>query len=274
MPGEVIRVLSDLHYGDRSSRIASLDALTPLFDGVTGLVLNGDTLDTRAGPFPERTAARRQEVTSFFSRLGAPVTFLTGNHDPDISDAHWLDLAGDRIWAIHGDILFEDIVPWASDAPLIRRRMRAALEKEGRPAEALELEERLAVIRSVTRSIPQRGHHAEPKAGPYVARLFHDLLWPPWRLPRLLEAWRSVPARARRIAARYRPKVRFALLGHTHRPGIWTAPGGLTVINTGSFTLPFGCWAADLTPDRLSIRRIARRDGRFRAEDPVAEFPI
>ena len=42
----LIRIFSDLHYGDRSSRLRRLDQLSPLLDGISRLILNGDTLDT------------------------------------------------------------------------------------------------------------------------------------------------------------------------------------------------------------------------------------
>ncbi|MGH7995546.1 MAG: metallophosphoesterase [Opitutaceae bacterium] len=271
MPGDPIRVLSDIHYGDRSSRVVRMEALRPLADGAAALVLNGDTLDTRPGPRPEHTDLCRREVVEFFSGVGAPVTFITGNHDPDISGRHWLDLAQGRVWAFHGDVLFDEVVPWATDAGTIRRRVRSALSDAGGRADALPLRERMELLRVVTRAVPQR-HQSEPRAGRYLLRLCLDLLWPPWRVPRLIGAWRTIPERARRFVRLYRPQARFALIGHTHRPGIWRAPKGVTVVNTGAFTRPFPCWVADVEPDRLRIRSVRRAHGEFRLDGAVAEF--
>ena len=117
MPGETIRILSDLHYGEHASRVRSLAQLRPLLDGATRLVVNGDTLDTRPGPDPDRTDRTKEEVRAFFDEVGAPVTFLTGNHDPDFSPNALADLAEGRVLVTHGDILFSDIVPWGRAPP-------------------------------------------------------------------------------------------------------------------------------------------------------------
>lgn len=273
MPGDPIRVISDIHFGDRSSRVVDLGALRPIAEGVGTLVLNGDTLDTRPGPAPERTAECRERVASFFASLGIPVSYLTGNHDPDISEAHWLDLADGRGWAIHGDVLFEDVVPWGADGPAIRRRVRAALAARGGRPEQLPLAERFALLRPITAAVRQR-HQSETRPVPYVMRLLRDILWPPWRLPRMFAAWRTAPKKARQFAARYRPKSRFTLIGHTHRPGLWRAPDGGLVVNTGSFARPFSCWAADILGDVLRIREIRQGGGVFRAGPVVAEFSL
>jgi len=63
-------------------------------------------------------------------------------------------------------------------------------------------------------------------------------------------------------------------LGHLHHPGIWRRPNGVTVINTGSFSRPFGAYVVDLTPNRLIVRRIIRRGGEFSPGHTLAEFPL
>ena len=123
----VIRIFSDLHYGDRGSRIQSLASLAPLFDGAASLVLNGDTIDTRPGPLPDAATRLQAETLDFFARSAPPTTFLTGNHDPNISDHHRLDLAGGQIFVTHGDIIFDDLVPWSQDAPIVRQRIAEQL---------------------------------------------------------------------------------------------------------------------------------------------------
>ena len=126
-PVRSIRIFSDVHFGDRASSVRSLGQLRPLGEGAGALILNGDTLDTRSGPDPERSSRLLSEVQSFFSAFGAPATLMTGNHDPVLSPHHACDLAGGQVFVTHGDILFDEIVPWGYDAKLIRRRIRAAL---------------------------------------------------------------------------------------------------------------------------------------------------
>lgn len=272
MAQDVIRILSDLHYGDRASGIGTLPALTPLFDGASRVILNGDTLDTRPGPYPEHTAALRAEVSAHFAHHAPPVTFLTGNHDPDFSDHHSLDLAGGRVFVTHGDILFDNLVPWGNDAALARQRVLAELVRLDAAARD-RLEDRLGAIRRAAFSIPQR-HQAERHGLKYAAGFLSDTIWPPLRVLRVLRAWREAPARAARLTLRHRPQARFFIMGHIHRPGVWRTRGGLIVLNTGSFCPPLGTAAVDLTPDRITLRRVERGRGEFRLGATLADFAL
>jgi predicted phosphodiesterase len=272
VPTDVIRILSDLHYGDRGSRIDSLPSLTPLFDGASALVLNGDTIDTRPGPLPAATVALRAEALEFFAHSAPPATILTGNHDPDISTRHTLDLAAGLIFVTHGDILFEDLVPWGQDAPAVRQRIAdrlADLTPEARD----QLDSRLAVYRGVAASIPQR-HQSERDGFKYTLGFLADTVWPPTRVLHVLRAWRRAPGLAAALTRRYRPAARFAIIGHIHRPGAWLLPNGVVVLNTGSFTPPFSGCVIDVHPDRLMLRRVVRRRGEFRLGHTVTEFAL
>ena len=71
------RIISDLHYGDRASRVKRLRQIAPLLDGPARLVVNGDALDTRLGAHPARTMALRDEVLDFFARESPPAQLLT-----------------------------------------------------------------------------------------------------------------------------------------------------------------------------------------------------
>ncbi|MBS0632935.1 MAG: metallophosphoesterase family protein [Verrucomicrobia bacterium] len=272
MAQDVIRILSDLHYGDRASCLGTLADLTPLCDGASRLILNGDTLDTRPGPAPDFTAALRAEVSAHFAQHTPPVTFLTGNHDPDFSATHSLDLAGGRVFVTHGDILFDNLVPWGNDATLARQRVLAELVRLD-PAARDRLEDRLGAIRRAAFGIPQR-HQAERHGLKYAAGFLTDTVWPPLRVLRVLRAWREAPARAARLTLRHRPHARFFIMGHVHRPGAWRTRGGLIVLNTGSFCPPLGTAAVDLTPDRITLRRVERRRGEFRLGATLADFAL
>jgi predicted phosphodiesterase len=272
VPAEITRVISDLHYGDRATRALTLDQLSPLLEDVTHLVLNGDTLDTRPGPLPGHTAACHAEVRAFFGRARATVTFLTGNHDADISPHHQLDLASGEVFVTHGDIVFDDIVPWGRDAPVIRQCIRselAALPPGGRD----DLERRLAIWRRVAGSIPQR-HQSERHGLKYTLSYLADTLWPPNRILKILRAWRAEPPAIAELTHRYRPAAKFVLTGHLHRPSIWRSPNAIVAINTGSFCPPLGAYAVDLTPGCLTVRRIEMRGREFHAGRTVATVPL
>ncbi|MBI5769972.1 MAG: metallophosphoesterase family protein [Verrucomicrobia bacterium] len=265
------RVFSDIHFGDPATKVRHLDQLQPLFDGADEVVLNGDTLDTRPGRRPEHTAACQAQLRAFAGSQRAAVTLLTGNHDPDLSSCHSRDLADGQIFATHGDVLFDNIVPWGRDAPLIARLIAAELgalaahERQG-------FESRFAIWRRVAAQIPQR-HQAEPRGPRYAAGFIADTVWPPLRIFRVLQSWRVEPHRAAAWVRRHRPAAKFVLLGHTHRPAIRRA-GGVTVINTGTFCPPFGAFAVDLAPGRITVRRVAERAGAFHPGGIVAEFSL
>jgi predicted phosphodiesterase len=268
----LIRIFSDIHYGDRMSTVRSLGQLRPLLADVDRVILNGDTIDTRIGPHAAATARDLAAVTEFFNRSSGPVTFVTGNHDPDISPHHAIDLADGRVFVTHGDIIFENIVPWSRDAATISDRIHAGLAQMPE-SERQQLEPRLQLFRRVCASIPQR-HQAEPNPFKHALRLAADTMWPPSRALSILQAWRETPERAAAITAVHRPAAKFALIGHLHQPGCWTTRSGVTVINTGSFSRPFGAWAVDIGDDRLVVRRVVPRRGEFHPGRIVAEFPL
>lgn len=272
MSPHVIRILSDIHFGDQASRVRRLAQLRPLLQGIDQLVLNGDTLDTRPGSDPRRTSELRSEVLAFFARESPATTFLTGNHDADLTPTHALDLADGLVFAVHGDILFEDIVPWSRDVPMIRRLLTA---ESANPAfqSGSELDRRLAVWRRVAAQVPQR-HQSEKHPLKYALRFAADTVWPPLRGWRILRAWREGPLRAAELLRRHRPSARFIVTGHTHRPGVWQMPGGVTAINTGSFCPPLGGYAVDLTRQRVVVRKVLLRHGEFYPAASVAEFAL
>lgn len=272
MGARLTRIISDVHYGDRASRVRSLDQLRPLLEGVDSLVLNGDTVDTRRDKYGRQVDTRRREVLEFFGKCGVPVTFLTGNHDPDMSELHELGLEGGNIFVTHGDILFDSIVPWSRDASMLRSKLIAALA--GVPdTGASAIEGRLSAYRSVAGSIPQR-HQSERNPLKYALRFVGDTVWPPGRALKILRAWREAPGRAAALARKHRPKAKVVMIGHTHKPGFWRTPGGVVVINTGSFCPPFGAMAADVEPGGVSLRKVDFRRGQFHPGRKVAEFQI
>ncbi|MEY2879586.1 MAG: hypothetical protein RLZZ15_1966 [Verrucomicrobiota bacterium] len=272
VPPRLLRIFSDVHYGDPASRVRRLAQLRPLLDGVDHVVLNGDTLDTRPGRRPIYTAECRAAVETFFGEHSAATTYLTGNHDPDISPHHALDLAGGQVFVTHGDILWDNIVPWGRDAAPIGRRIAAGLA-ELTPAARATLAARFAVWRHVAASTPQR-HQSEPRGLRYLLAFLADTLWPPLRTLRVLGAWRGEAPLAAALARAHRPRAKFVLLGHTHRPRAGRTVAGVTAINTGSFCAPLGGCVVDLAPGRLAVRCVVRRGGEFRAGRIVAEFPL
>ncbi|HEY8991397.1 MAG TPA: metallophosphoesterase, partial [Luteolibacter sp.] len=211
----MIRIFSDLHYRDSESRLQSLDTFLPLLAGADQVVLNGDTLDTQ----PPAPADHLVEVRAFFARHAGPVTFLTGNHDPDVSDRAELSLADGRVWITHGDVLFDDIAPWSSQRAEMARRI-ATLSRDLSADEHGRIETRLRLNRVACLNLPERHLRSHRALATRVARLTHTL-FPPHRLLAMMRAWLATPALARRLAGEQRPRARLVVLGHTHHPGVW-----------------------------------------------------
>lgn len=272
MGNELTRIVSDIHYGDRACRVGSLGQLRPLLEGAAALVLNGDTLDTRPGRHSERTARLRGEALDFVGSAGKPVILLTGNHDPDLPGRNFLELADGQVLVVHGDVLFDSIVPWSQDAPVIRQRLIAALAALPEDQRS-SLEGQLSAFRSVACSVPQL-HQSETNPLRYAVRVAADTVWPPHRAFLVLKAWREAPGRAEALARRHRPRARFIVVGHTHRPGVWRTPSGVVVINTGSFCRPFGATTAEISADSVRVRRVEKRGDAFHPGRTVAEFPL
>ena len=270
MRGPLTRILSDIHYGDHASGVHAFAQLRPLTAGIDALVLNGDTLDTRPGPRPEHTAQCKADALAFAA--AQPTTILTGNHDPDFTAHHFVELAGGQVVATHGDIVFEQIVPWGTDGPIIGPRIAAGLAALP-PGQRNLLGPRFGVWRRVAAEIPQR-HQSEPNRLKYALKFAADTIWPPMRVVRVLRAWRDYPTLVADFARVHWPRAKFILVGHTHRPGFWQRPGAATVINTGSYTPPLGSWVVDVEPTRLVVRKVEVTAKEYRAGAIVAEFPL
>lgn len=271
MARPLTRILSDLHYGDRATSLKQLETLRPLFLDATALIFNGDFLDTRPSPDPAAVAAQRKEVQEFVASIPVPVTLVTGNHDPDVSPCHFLELANRQVFVTHGDILFRELVPWSRDAPALLRDFSAELARHGTAIPPLPV--RLAAARRAAARIPQR-HQTERNGFKYLASFLADTVWPPSRVLRILRAWHETPRRASALMTAHRLPARFLVMGHTHRVGAVRAPGGLTVLNTGSFCPPGRTAAVDLEPERIVLREVGRTGRAYSLGRTLAEFPL
>lgn len=263
------RILSDIHYGDRASIVTSLDQLGPLANGVETLVSNGDTTDNRPGPDPEELAAHAAALAGFIAGAPAEVRLLSGNHDPTLSEVHHLDLPG-GVLVTHGDLLFEEIVPWSEVADQARELVEASRRAPGRTC---RLEDLLAAHREAAARIPR---HVDPTlhGSRTAVGLVRDALQFAPKALRILRAWRDAPRLGSGLLATHRPTARFLVIGHTHRAGVWRRADGRVVINTGSLCPPSGRLLVDLDSDELRVRRIDRRGGDFHPGKVVARFAL
>ncbi len=265
-----VRIFSDLHYRDPASLVQNLEAFAPLLEGTEQIVFNGDTFDTQI----PHLRAHLAEGRAFFARTAPAAVFLSGNHDPDLSDQAELSLSKGRVWATHGDVLFDDIAPWSHHRPELRRRI-ATLGADLPPETLDRVETRLRLHRLACQKLPDPPALFCPTPWSRLKRLARTL-FPPTHIFLMLRAWRETPRLAAALARAQRPRARVVVLGHTHYPGVWQVPGTprITVINTGSFTPPFGSLFVDLEGDRVRVVRIAEAGDRFVPGRVVADFAL
>lgn len=262
----MLRILSDLHLFDARTLVRELAQLDPLLSGVETLVLNGDTCEMRRGV----TAANLEAMQAYFRSRVPHVVFVTGNHDPGISDTHELMLADHRIWVIHGDVFFDDLTPWARQrAELVRRVAEVLAETPG--ADYANLDVRIRVAREVARRETDFPDRTTRSWSAHLAWTWQTF-FPPRQPLAMLRSWRELPRRAATLAAAQRPTAQVVVTGHVHFPGVWRL--GPAVINTGSFFSPLGGNLVDVGGATVSVRKIARRGRDFVPGRTVAEIRL
>lgn len=260
VPRVHLRVLSDLHYAEPASRVLALGSVRPLLDGPERVILNGDSIDTRFVEASPRQADARDAFLAFVAPDRDRVTLITGNHDPNISEHHFLELGAGRILLTHGDVLFPSVAPWGWEAPHVLAARNDHLSRIP-PEQHGRLETLLEVCKQA--SYATRLLSPNFRTGGGRLAHFRHVISRIRRADKILTSWLHAPSLAARLAAEFRPKVELVLFGHTHFPGLWRRSGRL-IMNTGAFTPPFDARAIDFVDDRVEVRRIRRSGGEFR----------
>lgn len=263
----MLRILSDLHFRDASSHLTALEQLQPLLDGVSTLWLNGDTCDNQTGMPPEELARIKQ----FFRAHVPAVTFLTGNHDPDISTTHHCDAADGRLFATHGDAFLAEIVPWSRVRQKLRTRVQQA--QYDHPDWAPEtLDGRLALFRQACTGFGRECNPERRDISHRLRRLCLEFLPPrqPWAM---ITTWLSFADRVAARRAEWCPSAQVIATGHVHFPRVWQR-GDLTVVNTGAFSGPLGAYCVDLVDNTVSVRRVKNRKSEWYPGPVIQTIPL
>lgn len=269
MSTPVIRILSDIHYADCGSWVHELRSIAPLLDGPDRVIVNGDAIDTQ---LTHRAAERVEELQAFFGERVPSSTWITGNHDPDISEIHEVQLAEGRMWITHGDVFFDDVAPWSRKAPEIRRRVRAQAAHLT-PEQFRLIEQRFQIFREACQKLPSE---QDPNRRGQLARFrrIASVLSNLRGVAEMLRVWRELPDIALEFSMAQRPLAQVIVTGHTHRHGVWHRSHGRVVVNTGSFCPPTGGQLVDVSDDRVTVRRIVRKNDEFRVGATVADFRL
>lgn len=268
-----LRIFSDLHFRDPRGLLHELDHFAPLLGDADRVVFNGDSIDTQVPSM----ARHRGELLDFAARSGREIDWLSGNHDPDLSEHGETSLAGGRVWITHGDVFFEAIAPWSHHAVELRRRLAEVGSGFSRD-ELARIETRLRLNRIVSHALPEEDHLFQPGLYGRVYRVARAV-FPPRRLASILHTWSTTPRVVAALARAQRPEARVVILGHTHYPGVWRVPGRrgkepIVVINTGSFTRPLGALFVELHGERVRVIRIRSGARGFEAGREIARFDL
>lgn len=254
-----VLVLSDLHLGHPATFLQDPRMAAPLFEGVRTVIFNGDTFESLN---LKRSHEARDKLMALFDIVraaGAKPFLISGNHDPDASNIHFLDLLGGKIFITHGDILHPGIAPWSRDAPVILAERRRLLARQPPPAELDELlwltKRSAAVACRFDHEVVHENWLARVE---YVARFAFE----PWRILMALYYWANVAHYSRAIHDRFRPAAKVMLIGHTHRAGVWRNRD-FTLINTGSYHPLSQALAVLIHDHRISVRQAIRQKDVF-----------
>jgi len=265
-----LRILSDLHFAEPASRITTLMMLAPLLDTPERLIFNGDSFDTRFLKTDPISAAGHAVFSAFTAPLRPRLTLITGNHDPDVSPHHHLELAQGRVLITHGDVLFPEVAPWGWEAPHVleaRRHRLATIDPTLH--DTLETELEVCKYTSLATShLAPASLHQPPSFGLRIVHLLGRIR----RADQILRAWMRSSQLADQLATRFRPQAQVVIFGHTHFPGVWQH-GNRTIINTGAFTPPLGSRLVDFHDDCIRTRTIERQGGEFRPGKVIHELP-
>lgn len=263
----MLRILSDLHFRDASSRLKHLEALEPLLEGVDELWLNGDTCDNQTG----MTSAEVEKIRTFFCSRVPTVRFLTGNHDPDISDQHEAATADGRLWATHGDVFLDDIVPWSSVRAQLLDRIQSI--REAHPErDYTSFEGRIATMRAACVGFARECDPERRDIGHRLRRLGMEF-FPPRQPYAMLHTWWTIADLIVAAASNWRPDARVIVTGHVHFPRVWRR-GEYWVINLGAFCGPLGALTVECRDQLVTVRRVSWHGDRCRPGSVIRQIPL
>lgn len=270
---QITRIVSDVHFGHKASYVRDLSQLAPLLEGADRVIFNGDSVEMRFLEEREQAGLDAALFRTWCAHTGIEAVFVTGNHDPFLTDIDHVELADGSVLITHGDILFRGVSPWSAESGTLVRAHTREIEALGDCADfELYLRAAKRTMLAVEHLGPKMRHAGRSTA--LLTSFLHEI-WPPWRPLRILGCWLRTPRRANAVVAQFRPQARFAIIGHLHWAGIWPMKDRV-VINTGSF-LPFSRrYAVDIVEEsgEVVVWNVVGRRKEFRLGTEAARFAL
>ena len=244
MPSRTL-VISDTHLG--RGRLSVLDPahLEELLRAVDHLVINGDTAEIHHPRHSREAAFALDRLRELAERCGTRLDLVNGNHDPDVGQAHYLQLREGRIFITHGHVLHPSIAPWSPNASVLESAYKQQVE-DSRASTMDEMFDALARASlkewaNVSMDLSKTGNRA--------------ILVRPRSVFNVVKYWWTMPALVDAFVSEYVPATRIVLVGHSHHAGHYSR-NGRDIINTGCFGFPGRPLGALLEADVLSTHPI------------------
>ena len=263
-----IRIISDLHWGHKASLVRDADTLRPISEGADLLVFNGDSVEEKYGKSPKHINSplpTGDQLRAIAAGWGIPTLFITGNHDPLISEHHVLELAD--ILITHGDGSFSSITPWSQQAQDLEDHLKRIIDDP--PPKSLH--DYLGKIKKAAMETQLDSSRYDPTVWGRLQILFRAAC-PPTRVLKIISCWKKMPQVTVNRLKEFGCSPRIAIIGHTHKQGM-TSYAGTLVINTGSFFQWPGALAVDITEKSLEVISIRKRRDSFSLNKRITEIP-
>ncbi len=259
-------IISDTHFGASKRNAVSVQAVRPLWQDASRLIVNGDVAEIHHPTEWMAGVVAVRQLQALCREDGVELTIITGNHDAFLTDLRHLSIEDGRVFLMHGDGLHPWISPWSVASPFLRRSYEEHVADHGQ-APMDDLDRYLDFI--------MHTGHAEwtqQREGRETTVL--EMAFQPWLPWRLFHYWATQHRMAWRLAERFAPQARFVLTGHSHRPQVRRYRGRV-MINTGGFGFPFYPLTVTIDDDRLEVHRIRRAGERYaRGRRPIAQFSL
>ena len=253
---EPIRILSDLHLGHVACVLKDAREIRPLLAGAGTVVFNGDTAEVRARSFKERAHEELTTLAEMCEELGVQSIYLTGNHDPRLTESHYLELAEGRLLVTHGDFLFRHVSPWSKKLRHCRPKMEEILSTVDAERLKRDFDYRMEITRRCC-DVMSMVNYPKPKDLWALINFGLREFWPPTRFLVILHVWLTTPRRMLQALANYYPQARGIVYGHVHCPNI-KVNGNRFAVNTGGYLSVVRATVAELEGRQLTIRKVQR----------------
>ncbi len=251
-------ILSDLHLGHTCAKLAGADGLRQLFEGAHEVILNGDSVEQRCDT--DEASRHIKSLQEVATRSGAHLRFLTGNHDPHVSEEHFVEFFEGRLLVMHGDAVFPGISPWGRKAGAIANWHLEAVRKE-EASGRLSLKRRLEIARAASLQMPVQHWMSAKQKGSFFTILRRVMV--PYKAWGIIKCWWEAARLTESFCATYAPQASVIVVGHTHRRGICRRNGRL-LVNLGGYLPGSEAYALSIQPSRVLLHAVEVHGGQCR----------